>query len=265
MGYERSLLVKLLQKYSYDFVFCGNLSSIGKMIIASISKNKVFLLDDGAVTINHYLSELNKDNRNTKYPLKKKIRHWRFNLFGLKTIPTDTINLFTSYQFVPRAKEQIVHNNLTYFKQTVLSHTIADETVYLLGQPLADIQLINRETYLNYVQKIQNFYQRKLVYIPHRAESVSDDLIRLQDDNFTIQEIHQPIELEFINSHKYPKYICSFYSSALFTLNILYPESEIIAFVIEPDKMVFPRPEIKNVYDYAATKTTIKTINLKEL
>lgn len=263
--FKQIRLVKMLQKQHYHYVFCGNLSSIGKMILASIQKDKVYLLDDGAVTINHYLNTLEQHKKNIKYPLKKKIRHWRFNLFGLKTIPTDTLNLFTSYQFTPRGEEEIAHNDLKYFKQTFLSRTVTDETVYFLGQPLVDIKLLSDTTYINYIQKIIRFYQRKIIYIPHRAESISEELKSLQNENFIIHEINQPIELEFISSNRYPKYLCSFYSSALFTLNILYPESEIIAFIIESDKMVFPRPEIKNIYDYTKTKTVIKAIDLKYL
>ncbi len=263
--FKQIRLVKLLQKQHYDYVFCGNLSSIGKMIIASIQKNTVYLLDDGAVTINHYLNSSGKHKSNKKLSLTKKIRQWRFNLFGLKTLPTDTLNLFTSYRFTPHGNEKIIPNDLKYFKQTFLSHTIPDETVYFLGQPLADIKLVSNETYLEYIRKIIDFYQCKIIYIPHRAEIVHENLLQLKNENFIVHEIHQPIELEFIASNQYPLRICSFFSSALFTLNILYPKSEIISFVIESDDMVQPRPEIQNVYHYAAANTTIKTIDLRNL
>lgn len=262
--FQQIKLVKMLSKHPYEHVFCGNLSSIGKMIIANVSKKKVFLLDDGAVTINHYLSEIGQD-QSKPYSFKKQIRNLRFNIFGLNTTLKDSINLFTSYHFKPRKNEQIVFNDLSYFKNTFLSHTIPDETVYLLGQPLADIQLISHVTYIDYIQKILRYYEHKIIYIPHRAEIVSEDLKALQNDHFTIQDINQPIELEFISLKKYPKQICSFYSSALFTLNILYPESKITAFEIEMDKMVNPRPEIKNVYDYTKSATSIHVISLKNL
>ena len=79
-------LVKLLQKKSYNMLFCGDFSSINKMIIANVKKKKVYLMDDGAVTINRHLNELGGKNSTQKIPLKRKIRQWRFNLFGLKTI-----------------------------------------------------------------------------------------------------------------------------------------------------------------------------------
>jgi hypothetical protein len=180
-------------------------------------------------------------------------------------MPEDTINLFTSYALSPHGDEEIIHNDLKYFKKIFLTDSTLDEHIYLLGQPLSEINLISRATYLEYVKKIQIFYNKKIVYIPHRAESLLDDLLQRQDENFIIQEINQPIELEFITSKRYPMHICSFYSSALFTLNILYPKSEIIAFEIEMDKMVMPRMEINTVYEYISTNTSIKKIALRDL
>lgn len=259
-------LVKLLQKKSYDMLFCGDFSSINKMIIANVEKKKVYLMDDGAVTINRYLNELGIKYSDQKVPLKKKVRQWRFNLFGLKTIPTDTINMFTSYNLAPHGNEEIVRNELKYFKETFLAEAIVDNTVYFLGQPLSEIHVIQRVSYLNYIQAIKNYYDTKnIVYIPHRAEDVIDDIMAMEDEQFKVVYTELPIELEFITTNRYPLQICSFFSSALFTLNIIYPESTIIAFEIEQDKMISPRPGIDNVYNYITKSTSIKKVPLSDL
>jgi hypothetical protein len=65
-------LVKALKKEVYDNIFCGNYSSIGKMILASVRKNKVYLLDDGAVTITQHLIDLGKKNSHKERPFKKR-------------------------------------------------------------------------------------------------------------------------------------------------------------------------------------------------
>lgn len=258
-------LVRLLQKESYNMLFCGDFSSINKMIIANVQKEKVYLMDDGAVTINRYLNELGVKYSDQKIPLKKKVRQWRFNLFGLKTIPTDTINMFTSYELTPHGNEEIVRNELKYFKETFLAQAMIDNTVYFLGQPLSEIHVIKRETYLEYIQSIKNYYDTKIVYIPHRAEHVIDDIMAMEDERFKVVYTDLPIELEFITTNRYPMQIGSFFSSALFTLNIIYPEATIIAFEIEHEKMITPRPAIDNVYNYMAKSTSIKKVPLGSL
>lgn len=259
-------LVKLLQKESYNMLFCGDFSSINKLIIANVEKQKVYLMDDGATTINRHIHELGVKHSDQKIPLTKKIRHWRFNLFGLKTIPTDTINLFTSYDLTPHGNEEIVRNELKYFKETFLAHATVDNTVYFLGQPLSDIEMITRETYLGYLKAIRDYYGTKIVYIPHRAEHTMQDIEAMQDESFEVMYTDLPIELEFITANRYPMQIASFYSSALFTLNIIYPECTITAFEIEAEKILSKRTgALESVYAYMEAHTSIKKVPLGSL
>ena len=258
-------LVKLLQKESYNMLFCGDFSSINKMIIANVHKNKVYLMDDGAVTINRHLNELGVKYSDQKIPLKKRARQWRFNLFGLKTIPTDTINMFTSYVLTAHGNEEIVRNELKYFKKTFLAKATIDNKIYCLGQPLSEIKVITRETYLEYIGLIKNYYGTNIIYIPHRAEQAIDDILAMEDENFKVMYTDLPIELEFIMTNRYPMEVCSFFSSALFTLNIIYPECNIIAFEIDREKMLSPRPAIDNVYNYITKSTSIKKVPLNGL
>ena len=259
-------LVKLLQKKSYNMLFCGDFSSINKMIIANVKKKKVYLMDDGAVTINRHLNELGGKNSTQKIPLKRKIRQWRFNLFGLKTIPTDTINIFTSYELTPHGNEEIIRNELKYFRETFLANATIDNTVYFLGQPLSDIQIIGRETYLRYIKAIRNYYGTKIVYIPHRAEHTMQDIEEMEDELFEVMYTDLPIELEFITTNRYPMQIGSFFSSALFTLNIIYPECKITAFEIETEQIKENHiNDIGAVYDYIDVHTSINKVSMAML
>ena len=253
-------LIKILQKKSYDNVFCGDLNSFIKMILSNITKNKVYLLDDGAVTINRHLRDLNTNNKTVN---KTSFRKFRFNLFGIKTVYEDTINLFTSYRLTPHANEEIIHNNLNYFRKTFLVNTTIDNNVYILGQPLPENNIVDQRTYLNYIEFIKKYYiDNTIIYIPHRAETNLQEIEKLQNDNFTVHHTTLPIELEFMHSKKYPMKICSFFSSALFTLNILYPEASIIAFKINSKDANIPLDNINNGYNYMQSSTTIKTVDL---
>lgn len=258
--FKQIKLIKLLEQQAYNNVFCGDLNSLIKMILANISKKKVYLLDDGAVTINRYLRDLGSKNKPVK---KDSFRRLRFNIFGIKTTQKDIINMFTSYKLAPHADEEIIHNNLEFFKKEFLTDTTVDENVYILGQSLSETNIVNRETYLNYIKFIQDYYSdSSILYIPHRAETNLEDIEKLQDDTFTVYHTKLPIELEFINAKKYPMKICSFFSSALFTLNILYPESSIIAFKINIQDAKKPLDTINDIYNYIESSTTIKTVNL---
>lgn len=253
-------LVQLLRQTQYDFVFCGDFSSSMKLILANVKKNQVFLLDDGATTINRYLYDLNQDINNKKTPTKL-IRELRFNICGLKTKVVDVINLFTSYKFIPKSNEQIIFNDLKFFQSGLLKNSLADESVYLLGQPLREINIVSNDVYLDSIAKIIKHYQDKnIIYIPHRAETLLDGLKLLEGDTFKIKNIELPIELYFLQHNIYPKYICSFWSSALFTLNILYPKTIVEVFKIDDMNIYFAQKQIQNVYNYLENNTNIKRI-----
>jgi hypothetical protein len=255
-------LAKQLQKEIYNNVFCGDLSSSIKLIVSNVQKNKVYLLDDGATTINRHLNELS-GNTKKKNPPKKILRQLRFNIFGLKTALNDTINMFTSYKLEPHADEKIIHNNLTYFKNIFLADTTLDKQVYFLGQPLSELNIVNRETYLSYINTIRHHYSNQnIIYIPHRFEKNIEEIEKLQNANFTVKHIDLPVELEFINCKTYPMQLCSFFSSALFTLNILYPEASITAFEVEQKDALIDTINIDNVYNYIEKNTTIKKVSL---
>jgi len=255
-------LVKILKNGSYINVFCGDLSSIIKLILSNINKKKIYLLDDGATTINRHLNELNS-NKKKKTSTKKIFRQLRFNLLGLKTALKETINMFTSYKLTPHADEQIIHNDLAYFKKTFLLKSNLDENVYFLGQPLSELGIVDRETYLKYIDTVKKHYlNKKIIYIPHRFEKNIEAIEELQNSSFRVQHIDLPIELEFINTNKYPMQICSFFSSALFTLNILYPNAEITAFAINYEDVLKPTSGMDNVYKYIQESTTIKKVSL---
>ena len=47
-------LVKELKKYSFNYLYFGNLGTIQKILIANLKQDNVYLLDDGTSTIMYY-------------------------------------------------------------------------------------------------------------------------------------------------------------------------------------------------------------------
>ena len=105
-------IIKKLQKRTYDYIFIGDFQVLNQLISANLKKHSLFLLDDGVATLN-----LHKHNLRHKKQLHQKFfRRIRYNIFGLKTAITDTVNYFSIYDLKPHRNEQIEKNNFNYLK-----------------------------------------------------------------------------------------------------------------------------------------------------
>lgn len=211
-------IIRYLSYFTYNYMFVAKLESIQKIFIANIKKNKVFLLDDGALTISIYENQI-KPNKINKYSFKE----IRFFLLGLKIKVHDAINLFTYFNLEATEQTSVVKNCLNFLKTSYLAASSVDsERIYFLGQPsfkhICDIE------YIDGVMNLTSWFDKKIVYIPHRGES-SERLKSLIERNNSLVEIlniNMPIELYFLENKIYPMHIVSYYSTALVTLKILY-------------------------------------------
>lgn len=216
-------LVKYLKKYTFKYVFISKLEVVPKAVIPNIKKEKVFLLDDGALTITIYEEQI-KFNKINKYNFKE----LRFLFFGLKIKIKDKINLFSYYELAPVNGIEVVKNELNFLKETHLKNAKKDDgTIYFIGQPIYD--LIGVDTYIENLEKFIKSSNKKIIYIPHRGET--KDFLRLlfslKNPLLTVQEIGMPIELYFLQNNIYPLRAISYYSTALTTLDIIYDECEV--------------------------------------
>src|SRR5690606_6060660 len=95
-----------------------------------------------------------------------------------------------------------------------------DDNIYWIGSPIVEDGIVSDEYYFSslkcYCKTIG--LNCKIIYIPHRRESV-DKINRIKNEiGITINYIDCPIELFFLNEDSYPKIVISFFSTALFTL-----------------------------------------------
>ncbi len=218
-------LVKDLKNHAYGYLFMAKLEVVPKLLLANLNKQKVFLLDDGTLTIAIYEKYI-RTNKLNKYNFKE----LRFLLFGLKVKIRDTINLFSLFNLSQANSNEVVKNNLDYLRETYLNTEARKEfkkdedTVYFLGQPLDS--LIDIREYKQSLEAVIKKYNKKIIYICHRGESkqTQDLLSTIDKDYFELLDIGMPVELYFLFNKIYPSQIISYCSTAVTTVDLLYNE-----------------------------------------
>jgi len=235
-------LVKYLKKYRYSYIFFPKLETVPKLVLPNVKKEKVFLLDDGVLTVEIY-DKFIKKNKLNKYNLKE----IRFLLFGLKIKIKDKINFFTYFDLEPLDGVEIIKNKLSFIKETYLNKSTKDDSlIYFIGHPPS--KAVDNDTYMNSILTLVKKFNKKIIYIPHRGETEEGikQISSLTTDILNVLNVNMPIELYFLKNKIYPTHIISYYSTALTTLNILYPESK-VSYVHIPNYMELDKNLI-NIY-----------------
>lgn len=219
-------LTRKLKKHRYNFIFFGNLGSFQKLLLANIEYEKSYLLEDGTSTLVFH-KELSEEKQHISW------RDIRFLLAGLHIKRKKPVAYFTIFDLERKGKEEIVQHSFEYLKRALCQNFLSVDEVYILGQNIVAVGLVSDNAYLHYIEKIKNdFLGKKIVYIPHRAETISQELESFVNENFIIFENTMPIELYFMNHKIKPKKVVSFYSTALFTLSKIFDTSLIKSYKI---------------------------------
>jgi len=213
-------LIKRLKKVQYDHVFVAGFTSAIYTILANLKKNKLFLIDDGVGTISEY-NHILAPNK----PIKLRLKHMRFWLFGIRTKFTDRIDLFTCFNLKPLPHISVERNNLSWFQKEYASDAIMGNSVYFLGTIHRD-----GEGYEAYVKILDNFLREqsvKVIYVPHRYEKIKKSLRLILDKyNVEVRQLGMPVEIYFLTKKIIPYLVAGTASSAFFTLKLLYPNTK---------------------------------------
>lgn len=252
-------LVKKLSKYDCKYIFSGEYGTVNLLILANTNHEEHYLVDDGITTLHLY--EISNPNIHKDYTLKRKLKILRYALFGLKVKMQKLTNFFTIYDLVPYSNQKIVQNKYSALKAKYLKDIEQDNKLYFLGQHIVQRKLMDDATYVKYIQKIIKHYNKIIIYIPHRTETISDELNALFNDRFILQPSTAPVEIAFLLNNTYPKHIASFYTSALFTLDKIFGDAQIDSIYINPDDLLKQDNVIVGSYKFLEN-TEIKRVFL---
>jgi hypothetical protein len=223
-------LIKTLQNLSYDYVFLGSYGSVGRLLLANIKYQKSYLIDDGTATIVAHKAIMKKRG---KTPLG--FKELRALFFGLKIKLSKPISFFTIFHLEAIDDEIIVKHTFEHVKKQFSQEAARSEAIYLLGQSITQYDMISEAKYIDYIKQIVEYYpDEKIIYVPHRAEVHNKELNLLVNKNFSILPSTMPIELYFLINKINPKHVISFFTSALYTLNVLFSQSKVESFSIDP-------------------------------
>lgn len=247
-----------LSKYQYHYTFFGYGTPIYRRMVANIKYKKLYLLDDGVHAITVHSQVSNTKGTDTGFSLTKEPKNYRKNLRNIvyftKGIKKDCelkdLNFFTMFNL--EQYNDVITHNFSYVRSIFMKSNKSDDKVYILGQPLKKAMKMETSTYIEYLTEIlYKFQDKDKVYIPHRTETISEELGYLLFQNkVLILHINSPIELFFMNHGINPIYIYSFMSSALFTIQKMFPDSKPKYIEIDTSPYTeFHQKNIQLIYD----------------
>lgn len=250
-----------IKKFQYNYVFFAYPTKQYRAMIANLKYNHLIFLDDGVHTfiVHRELYGNSLDDNNLMFApeptdsIRRKIKELVYLANGCYLdVDISHMDIFTMFNIKPYGNEKIITHNFLYIKKLLQTDLYRDDRVFILGQPLEQAIGLPGTVYIQYLKKIFKYYKgRKIIYIPHRSESLSPALqTMLLKYDIEILFINMPIELYFIKNHIDPVDIGTFLSSALFTMNILFDNLNPKAFEINLDQLdELHQKNIKLVYD----------------
>lgn len=258
-------LIKEIEKEKYNKVFTGFFSLNSRRLIANITYDELYLIDDGVYSIaihnqlysgntqgykNYITTYLEHENtgilKQFSFYLYNHFRKIYLSLLGYKNdMNSMDLNFYTIFDLPQYRNEIIINNNYKFLNSYYANKfkiipreqkQISSDTIYFLGQPLYNSLPINYTQYLSYLQSIFSFYaqnKQNLIYIPHRGEEekIFDDIRRLYPRFVEVYKLSQPFELYLLENKIPINHLASFVSSALFTVKKLYPTVTIDTFM----------------------------------
>jgi len=204
-----SLKFLFYSRRSYSQVVLGSFfSGLQQFLATLVFKKKLVLLDDGVASL------LADQIIREKHPM----HYSAFSLFHLdkssycEYLTNDFRNLSAKYlQDGPR------------------------QGSFFIGQKLVEIGAISLADYQRTVLLCAESCQDVLYYIPHRAESENTINSLSKFDNIKILHMDVAVEYYFLKNNIYPINVYSIISTALFSINCLFPSSKIV--VLHPAEL----------------------------
>jgi len=235
---KQLLLLKIIQvrRPFYDKIFIGHFrSEIFTLFVRNLPHNEEYLLDDGTATIeiqNNLLRNYNEKHR----PNYLWMRTALLKFLILKHKPLDKIHLFTCFDLEARSNQVIIKNDFSALKRLSPADIEKEaDKIYFIGGDYVEKKYFSQRYYIETLKKIRKYYKNKqLIYIPHRGEDHINILKIGGLDGFVVERFDNIVEVEFVLRNVYPRTVASFTSTALYTLQIIFPHAQVESFYVPP-------------------------------
>lgn len=235
---SKLIYLKRIKNKAINFLFIGHLNEyFNQLAICNIKCKSVFVIDDGAATIkqnedfNQPLTLFKIHNLTKPGGIIKKVIT---TLTGFKDQSMVAINWFSMFKFIPSNGNKYFTHSFALLKDIeenkLLNKKSLSDKIYFIGANLVNAKVLISKN--SYKELLGNIFENvgnnsNLVYVPHRFEELDflEDIFCKY--NVEIIRPNTIIEIFFVQNQIIPSRIISFYSTALFSLNKIYPYSKI--------------------------------------
>ncbi|EGR0903994.1 TPA: hypothetical protein ACN33Q_000859 [Vibrio parahaemolyticus] len=209
------VLIKIVNKKE---IYIGNAESKFLSLVTRFCSQPVRILDDGTKTL--YLAESER---------------YRDNLF------------FTMFDLKGKQVKYVEHK-FSKLNSIVCGNKVSRSFSgnYFLGSDISEIKLVTEVAYIDMVKEIINKHQGSWVYIAHRNESEDKLEVISKKLNMEVKRLKYPIEFIGYECGSIPKLVCSFYSTALISLNKIY-QVDVFSYRLDRDFNI--NKNIERVYN----------------
>ncbi|GAA3931659.1 hypothetical protein GO495_15915 [Chitinophaga oryziterrae] len=264
-------LMKKMRNERFLNLFIGDYREFSMRSFAcNLAYDKLFLLDDGNSTlvlnsqlVDHITSMRGSYGKMTVRDIFKQLLAYANGLSVKRNV---NINWFTMFEFKPLNNGEILKHQFEYLKSSAIN--VAWESnystkIYFIGGEMVKSGVMRSiEIYIDLIRKVRTYYAPfEFIYLPHRYEEKETLEVLANICDLKILRLDNIVELGFIESNIVPSHICSFYSTALYSLKLLYPHCSIEIVTLQKDLLNEEYIEaVENVQSYY--KQIFKTILL---
>lgn len=213
------------------------------------------------------------DENSIVYRLLRKILICKKTIFlddGTATFTSQnrSSNRFTIFSDVQGKKNTL--SSIKQLVQTKLTNSNIEEKIIFLGGKYCETNICNEETYAHLLRHAFNDIrkthplERPITYIPHRGEKHYKNILNHRDFerlNIEIIENHLPVELIGLEKTITVKGIYGFFSTALFSMPLIYPDALVKYYVVSESDLAARKRNILDLYE-KLSKTSLSNQKL---
>lgn len=256
-------LAKSLKPYRFRYVATGHYEFDEQILMANIHAKVHYLIDDGTHTLVRY-RELRQSH--FKRQLKETVKKLFTLRYGMQPFSLKPIHFFCFFPLEKFGRHRVAHHDFPALRQKFAQkRKKVGNRVYFIGQNYVENHILSRENYHQALQKVLNRYPTAdIFYLPHLAESAENlALIQQKFPRLHIVENKKPAEMFFLALDEKPLAVVGIYSTLLFSLKYLLPDSALFCLRLEKIKLHKDWVDRLGVIDEAISALNIPPLPIK--